>query len=544
MKYTIGIDFGTLSARGVLVNSVSGEVVAEASYEYPHAVMDSALPSGKTLPEGYALQHPLDYKEALVLITERLRSAVSADDIVGIGFDFTACTLLPIDERGEPLCLRDEFADDPHAYVKLWKHHGAEQYAREITELAESRGESWLSLFGGKISCEWAIPKILETLRSSRSVFDAAARFTEAGDYISYLLTGEHTAAISFAGYKWLYVSGEGFPTNDYFEALDPALSGIIGSKICDNVIFADGSAGKLSSTAAEMLGLREGIAVALPVIDAHAAMPALDVMREGELMLILGTSGCQILNAREKINIYGTAGYVYGGIIPGLATYEAGQASFGDNFDWFVRSSVPEEYTREARERGISVHTLLRERASKLAVGQSGLLALDWLNGNRSILVDPKLSGLVLGITLATKPEEIYRALIEAVVFGTKVILDTYEQAGIAIGKITAAGGIALKDEMMMQIYSDVLNKDIYVSARSQAGAYGSAEAAMAAAGIYESIERAAATLAVPAARVYHPIAGNVEKYAVLFAEYKRLHDYFGKENLLMHRLRAMKCE
>ncbi len=540
-KYVIGIDYGTLSGRCVLVDVNSGEEVAESVLNYAHAVMDETLPSGEKLPSSFALQHPEDYLDVLrTTVPDVLKKAsITADDVVGLGIDFTACTVLPMDENGTPLCMKDEYKDNKHSYVKLWKHHAAQPEADEINELAAKRGEAWLHIYGGKISCEWALPKILETLRKAPDVYENTYRFIEAADWLSLMLTGEETYSAVFAGYKGLWNAETGYPSNDFMTALDSRLDGIVGTKLSENVLGMDKIAGHVDERGAELTGLNIGTPVALPMIDAHAAMPALNITDDGDLMLIVGTSACHILNSKDIKNVEGICGYVKDGVIPGLYTYEAGQAGVGDIFDWFVKNCVPVSYIQEANEKGISIHKLLREKASKLDVGESGLLALDWWNGNRSVLVNSNLTGMILGMTLQTKPEEIYRALIEATAYGLKVIVDQYENSGIKINNICAAGGIAQKDEMMMQIYADVLDRQIRIAGSTQAGALGSAIYASVAAGVYTDVKAAAAKLSKSDIKIYKPITENVKAYKNLYREYKILHDYFGKENKVMENLR-----
>lgn len=539
-KYVIGIDYGTLSGRCVLVDVKSGDEVAESVLNYPHAVMDERLPNGERLPSSYALQHPEDYLDVLkITVPDVLNKAnVTADDVVGLGIDFTACTILPMDENGTPLCMKDEYKDERHAYVKLWKHHAAQGEADEINKLATKRGEKWLSIYGGKVSCEWALPKILQVLREAPEIYDDTYRFIEAADWLSLILTGEKTHSAVFAGYKGLWNAETGYPSNDFMVALDSRLDGIVGTKLSTNVLGMDKTAGKIDARGAQLTGLKVGTPVSLPMIDAHAAMPALNITGDGDLMLILGTSACHILNSKDAKTVEGICGYVKDGVIPGLYTYEAGQAGVGDIFDWFVKNCVPASYTEEAKEKGISIHKLLREKANKLSVGESGLLALDWWNGNRSVLVNSNLTGMLLGMTLVTKPEEIYRALIEATAYGLKVIVEQYENSGISIKSICAAGGIAQKDEMMMQIYADVLGREIRIAGSTQAGALGSAIYAAVASGIYADVKMAAQKLSKNDVKLYKPIKENVKNYRILYKEYKILHDYFGKENLVMEKL------
>ena len=544
MKYVIGIDFGTLSARGVLVGCEGGAEVAVADSVYRHGVMDRALPDGSILPPDFALQHPLDYVEALCEVISKLisLSGVLAADIVGIGIDFTSSTILPLGADMKPLCTDEKFSAQPHSYVKLWKHHGAQVEADMITEIAGERGEPWLSLYGGKVSCEWALPKILETARCAPEVYSAAHRFIEAGDYISLVLTGKETRSVSFAGYKMHWNSESGYPCNEFLRALDPSLDGFVGKKCPTEVLGMNRYAGVVSREGAMLSGLCEGTAVALPLIDAHAPMAALNMTRAGDMIMALGTSGCYILNSKVGHGIVGVAGCVLDAVIPGLYTYEAGQCSVGDTLDWFIKNSVPKRYFDEADERGMGIHNLLSEKAERLLPGESGLLSLDWFNGNRSILTDFDLSGVILGLNLKTSPEEIYRALIEGIVFGTKVIVEQYESHGVPVERILATGGIAQKNSMMMQIYADVLDREITVKCGEEIGARGSAIYAAVAAGAYPDVAVAAGVFDSLEPRTYKPNERNAAIYRELYSLYLELHDGFGKDGGLMHSLKKLK--
>ena len=541
-KYVIGIDFGTLSGRTVLFDAIDGREIAISELAYPHAVMDKSLPCGKKLPDQFALQHPEDYLEVLrTTIPDVLaKGKISADEVAGLGIDFTACTLLPVDADGTPLCMTEKFSDEPHAYVKLWKHHAAQAEADEVTRVAHEMGEDWIETFGSKISSEWAIPKILETLRKAPMVYEATDRFYEAGDWLSFMLTGEESHAAAFAGYKALWRAGKGYPSKEYFKALDPRLENLIGTKLSSEVRTVDKIAGHLNERGATLTGLAVGTAVALPMIDAHAALPAIGAVNSGDIVMIIGTSSCHIMHSDKCSDVMGICGYVEDGVVPGCTTYEAGQSCVGDGFAWFVDNLVPASYTKEAEEKGISIHKLLREKASALEVGESGLLALDWFNGNRSILNDANLSGVILGLTLSTRAEEIYRALLEATAYGSRIIIDQFDKNGLEIKEIRAAGGIAKKDPLMMQIYADVLKKPIYIADTTQAGAIGSAIYAAYVAGMYPTVNDAAKTLGVACTTKYTPIAANSEKYEMLYKEYVRLHDYFGRgENDVMKKIR-----
>ena len=535
--YTIGIDFGTLSGRCVLVDCENGQEIAEAVCDYAHGVMDESLPTGKKLPPLFALQHPEDYLEVLkTTIREALKKAeIAPEQVKGVGIDFTSCTVLPVDETGTPLCMLPEFENEPHAYVKLWKHHAAQPEADALNALAEARKEPWLDAYGGRVSSEWALPKLLEILRNAPQVYEKTARFMEAGDWLVSKLIGKEIHSLPFAGYKALYHNGA-YPSNDFVTALDQNLDGVVGTKLSEKIVDFSAPAGTLCQEGADLTGLPVGTVVAAPQIDAHAAMPALQITDAGELMLIMGTSSCQIVNTKQSKDVLGICGYVPDGVIPGLVSYEAGQSAVGDIFDWFVKNCVPASYAEEAAQKNVNLHTLLTEKAEKLAVGETGLVALDWFNGNRSVLDDSRLSGVILGLTLGTKPEHIYRALLEATAYGTKMILDTL---AFPVHTIKVAGGIANKNALLMQIYADVIGSAIHVTQSTQAGALGSAIYGAVAAGVYPDFASATTAMGTPMAKTYTPNPENQKAYEKLYAEYVTLHDYFGRGgNDVMHRL------
>lgn len=549
-KYTIGVDFGTQSGRAVLVEVGTGKEVATAVKKYTHGVMDEYLPDGITqLEPDWALQHPQDYLEVLAeTIPELLKdSNVNAEDVIGIGIDFTACTVLPVDEEGTPLCMYDEYKSNPHAYVKLWKHHAAQEEANKINEIALERGEEFLDRYGGKISSEWLFPKIWQVLNEAPEVYERAAKFIEATDWVVMQLTGQEKRNSCAVGYKAMWHKQKGYPSNEFFKALDPRLENVVDEKLSRDIYPIGSKAGEITKKAAQLTGLKPGTAVAVGNVDAHVSMPAVGIVDQGKMLMIIGTSTCHMVLGTEEKLVPGICGVVEDGIIPGFFGYEAGQCCVGDHFEWFINNCVPESYYDEARDKGINIHDLLSQKAQGLAVGESGLIALDWWNGNRSVLVDADLTGMIIGCTLLTKPEEIYRALIEATAFGTRMIIDNFEERGVPIKELYAAGGIAHKNPFLMQIYSDVTNREIRISVSSQTPALGSAMFGAVAAGKerggYDSIVDAAREMARLKDLVYRPIPENVKVYNKLYAEYKILHDYFGRgTNNVMKRLKAIK--
>jgi L-ribulokinase len=549
-KYTIGIDFGTQSGRSVLVEVDTGREVAASVKMYPHGVMDEYLPDGKTkLEPDWALQHPRDYLDVLVeTIPAVLKdTGVSADDVIGVGIDFTACTMIPIDRDGTPLCFYEQYKSNPHAYAKLWKHHAAQDEANRLNRIAVERDEEFLPRFGGKISSEWLFPKIWQTLNEAPDIYQRTAKFIEAADWIVLQLTGQEKRNSCAAGYKALWHKRKGYPSSDFFKALDPRLENVVNEKLSRDIYPIGAKAGEITEKAARLTGLAPGTAVAVGNVDAHVAVPAVGITDEGKMLMIIGTSTCHMLLGKEEKAVPGICGVVEDGIIPGYFGYEAGQSCVGDHFEWFVNNCVPVEYKQEAKDKGISLYKLLADKAGKLAVGESGLVALDWWNGNRSVLVDVDLTGVILGCTLLTKPEDIYRALIEATAYGTRMIIETFEGAGLPIYELYAAGGIAEKDPFMMQIYADVTNREIKISASSQTPALGSAMFGAVAAGKerggYDSIVDAAKVMARVKDKVYKPVPENVRMYDKLYAEYKILHDYFGRgANDVMKRLKEIR--
>ena len=551
-KYAIGIDFGTESGRSVLVDVATGEEVATAVHPYGDGVIDEWLPGTDIrLPPDFALQNPADYIEVLkVTIPAVLQEAgVDADDVIGLGTDFTACTMMPIDEEGVPLCMKPEWRDSPYAWVKIWKHHAGQSEANELNRFAGERSETWLSRYGGKISSEWLFPKIWETLNRAPEVYEASNGFIEGADWIVLQLTGNERRNSCTAGYKAIWEKETGYPSDDFFAALDPRLRHVVDEKLSRDVYPLGGRAGGLTRQAARWTGLLPGTAVSIGNVDAHVSVPAATVTEIGRMVMIMGTSTCHMVLGEEKRIVPGMCGVVEDGIIPGLFGFEAGQSCVGDHFAWFVEHCVPATYQKEAEARVLTLHQLLEQKAAQLRPGESGLLALDWWNGNRSVLVDVDLTGMLLGATLLTKPEEIYRALIEATAYGTRIIVETFEESGVAVDEIVATGGLPERNRLLMQIYADITGREFKVAASKQAGALGSAMfgavAAGKAAGGYDTIFEAAQHMAHLKNEVFRPIPENQAVYDKLYAEYRILHDYFGRgDNDVMKRLKRVKVE
>ncbi len=546
-QYLIGLDFGTLSGRALLVDAADGREVATAVHNYADGVIDQHLPgSEKPLPPDWALQNPLDYLEVVKhTVPAVLReSGIDPAEVVGLAIDFTACTMLPTLRDGTPLSATAQWRNHPHGWVKLWKHHAAQPQADRINEVARERGENWLQLYGGKISSEWFFSKALQILQEAPEVYAAADRLIEAGDWVIWRLTGRESRSACLAGYKAL-VTDDGFPSNDYFAALDPAFADVVDTRMLRTFGQLGESAGGLSDEAAIWTGLRPGTAVAIANVDAHVTVPAVKVTGPGKMVAIMGTSTCHMLVGDALQTVEGMCGVVRGGIIPNMYGYEAGQSGVGDIFAWLVDNAVPGEYFDAAKAAGLDIHSYLEQEAAKQKPGESGVIALDWLNGNRSTLVDAELTGLFIGVTLATRAPELYRALIEATAFGTRTIIEAFEGSGLAVNEYVAAGGLPEKNRLIVQIYADVIGRPITQAGSAQAPALGSAMHAAVAAGVYPNIRAAADKMGKIKEQVIQPIPENQKIYDRLYAEYKTLYDYFGRgTNDVMKRLKQIRRE
>jgi L-ribulokinase len=540
----VGVDYGTLSGRALVVRVRDGAELGTAVHEYRHGVMDDTLAAtGEQLPPDWALQDPEDYCDVLrrAVPAAVSQAGIDPDLVIGVGTDFTACTVMPVLRSGMPLCRLPGLAGCPHAYPKLWKHHAAQQQADRINALAHDRGEPWIARYGGKISAEWQFAKALQLLDEDPAIYARADRWIEAADWIIWQLTGAETRNACTAGYKGIRQDGR-YPSREFLAALDPRFAGFAADKLAHPVLPLGALAGTLTRDAAEWTGLPEGIAVAAGNVDAHVTPPAAAATEPGQMVAIMGTSTCHVMNGAKLAEVPGMCGVVDGGIVAGRWGYEAGQSGVGDIFAWFTEHAVPPAYADAAAERGLSVHELLSAEAMTQPAGAHGLIALDWLNGNRSVLVDHHLSGMIAGLTLATRPPDIYRALIEATAFGTRVIIDAFGSSSVPVTELVIAGGLT-KNEAIMQIYADVTRRPLSLIGSEQGPALGAALHAAVAAGAYPDVPAAARVMGRKRAAVYQPDEASADVYDEMYAEYMLLHDYFGRGgNEVMHRLRALR--
>jgi L-ribulokinase len=550
-QYTIGLDYGTNSVRALIVNVANGDEIASAVWNYAHGTAGVILSRDPNL----ARQHPADYiRGAEITITEALVSAkksvkgFGADQVVGIGVDTTGSTPLPVDANGQPLAFDQRFAKNPAAMAWLWKDHTGVAEAVEITELARKIRPQFLAKCGGIYSSEWFWSKILHCLRTSPDVFNAAHSWVELADYVPAALTGtEHPdqfiAGVCAAGHKAMWnKKWGGYPDAQFLSRLDPRL-GKLRARLTPRVHSIDRAVGGLTDAWARKTGLRAGIPVAVGAFDAHLGAVGCGVT-PGTLVKIIGTSTCDITiasNRKKLADVPGLCGIVDGSVLPGYFGLEAGQSAVGDIFNWFVNYIQPGApvsdparsgdvlETRRVGDRRSATHEALTAGAAKLKVGESGLLALDWNNGNRTILVDQRLTGLLAGQTLYTTPAEIYRALIEATAFGALTIINRFEEYGVKIEQVVNCGGIAEKNPVVMQIYADVTGRPMKVSRSAQTCALGAAIAGAVVAGAHKNYGAAQKAMTGLKPRVFKPDPKAHAVYKELYTLYRQIHDAFG---------------
>ncbi|MDI1289391.1 MAG: ribulokinase [bacterium] len=541
-RFVIGVDFGTLSGRALVVRVGDGAELATATHDYRHAVLDHLLPDGRTrLGPDWALQVPQDYVDVLkTAVPAAVRaSGIDPAHVVGIATDFTACTMIPVTSDGTPLCELAQFEHQPHAYVKLWKHHAAQPQADRINALAHERHEWWIARYGGLISSEWEFAKGLQILEEAPDVYAAMDNWVEAADWIVWQLSGEYVRNACTAGYKGILQDGE-YPSAQFLAALNREFASFVSDKLEHPIGRLGDRAGTLTAQAAQWTGLPEGIAVAVGNVDAHVTAPAAQAIEPGQMVAIMGTSTCHVMNGNELHEVPGMCGVVDGGITEGLWGYEAGQSGVGDIFGWFVDTCVPAQYTEAAAAHGLGLHEYLTELAAGQEVGEHGLIALDWHSGNRSILVDHELSGLIVGLTLQTRPEDQYRALLESTAFGTRRIIESFNESGVPVTELVVAGGL-LKNSFLMQLYADVIKLPLSTIASEQGPALGSAIHAAVAADAYSDVLAASKAMGRSHKGVYQPNPAVADAYDALYGEYLLLHDHFGRgANDVMHRLKA----
>lgn len=521
----LGLDFGTESARAVLVDTAGNEL-GIGSHSYRHRQITTTLPgSDIPLPDQYALQAPKDWVESAAAATREAftKSGIDASRVVGIGVDFTSCTMLPTRRDGTPLCDVEAFAGQPLAWPKLWKHHGAISQTDRLNEIARERNESFMARYGGTIGLEWFFPKVLETIEEAPEVADQVDVWLEAGDWFVWQLVGCDAESLPRstcqAGYKALWSSDDGYGSIEYFQAVHPGLAEAVATKMPGKLLSPGELAGTLCDSMAEKLGLSPGIAVAAATIDAHAAVPGVGAADPGVMVMVLGTSSCHMLNATDGKPVDGVAGIVDGGILPGMFGYETGQAAVGDAFAWLLKLLNLDSFDQLGRD------------AMSLPPGSHGVACIDWMNGCRTPLMDGNVKGAFIGLSLGTTPAHLYRSLLEASAFGVRWIVDVLRDGGIPVQTFVATGGLPHHNPDVVQVYADVLGYPIEVHPSQQGPAIGAAVLGMVAAGNEKSgftsvSEAATAMAAVPDVekRLVRPNQEHIAIYQELYGRYREL--------------------
>ncbi len=535
--YALGVDFGTESGRALLLDARSGAELAVSEVRYAHGVIDRELPgTGEQLPPDWALQHPGDWvavlEQAIPAVLERAPAA--RDAVVGLGVDFTSCTVLPVAADGEPLCLQERWSPHRHAWPKLWKHHAAQPVADRLNEVAAERGEPFLKRYGGRISSEWYFPKLIELWLEDREVYEACHGFIEATDWIVWFMTGAERRQSCTAGYKAMWSPEEGLPPAAYFTAAYPGFA-MPAAKLGGVFAPLGTNAGTLEPRLAERLGLPASVAVAVGNVDSFVSVPGAGVESPGTFVMVVGTSICDLVVDPVEVRLPGITGVVRDGILPGLFGYEAGQAAVGDMLAWFLETLAPPGAELTAFERD----------ASEIGPGESGLVALDWWNGNRTILADADLSGVLVGLTLQSTREQIYRALLESIAFGNRRIIENFEEHGLKLNEIVACGGIAEKSPLTMQLLADTSGLRVNVPDSTQIPARGAALFGAVAAGAFADIAAAIAATRPAVARSYSPDADARAIYDRVYSIYRSLYEQLGRSDVeLLHSLKRIYTE
>lgn len=545
--YTIGLDYGTLSCRGIIADVSNGAIVAEAEFVYPHGVISETLPTGEILPPLYALQDPDDYTKALEYVVPQLmrKSGLSPQLIEAIAIDATSSTVIPVDSQFVPLCKKTQFARNKHAWPKLWKHHAASEQADELNRAAREQDLPVLSDYGGYIGPENLIPKVMQICRESPEVYEAAETFIEYCDYLTSILVGEEIRSGSLLTCKSLWTPENGYPKPAFFESIDPIYKGIPDKLMYHGgrkplIAWPGESVGKLCPTMASKLGLTTSTVISAPQMDAYSGLIGCGVYDPGHMTMMMGTSTGLMLLGKEKKPVSDICASVKDSILPGFTNYAHGQPCVGDLFGWFVNNCVPEQYSTDAKTQHISVHEYLSRLASEKKPGQNGLIALEWWNGKK---LDTGLSGMILGMDLNTKPEDVYRALIEATAFGAKQIIDNYLDHGVAVNRISACGSVATKNEFAMQVYADILGFEIEVVTCCQTAALGAAMYAAKSAEKDSSFEEIIAQMTDRNTIMYKPIAKNTAVYRLLYKDYCEIANfYISGQDRIMERLKKYK--
>jgi len=534
--YVIGLDCGSLSARAAVIRVSDGQVISEAGAAYPDGIINGKMPDGETIPDDYFISGAEDYLTVLPLTVRRAvkKAGIKPEQIIGVGADATSCTLVPCAEDGTPLSSLEQYKNRVHAYIKLWKHHCVQKQADRITAVAKKRNEEFLLRFGGEASCEWMLPKVMQIYEEDPEIYARTAYYLDMCDWLSWRMTGVLTRGADPAGFKGLWSSEKGDISDAFLNELYPGFGLSYRKKALNGKVIENGKqCGMLCHSASEWLGLPEGIAVSSGMMDGHASSIGAGMRNSGEATLIIGTSNAIPFLSDRFLSVKGISGIVKDGIIPGLFGCVAGQFATGDMLGWLIENAIPASYEREAEKLNCTMHELLTAKARKSIPERNRLSVLDWWNGNRSILNNPLLKGNIWGLTLDTRPEDIYCAMLQGIACGTKVIFDQCHTGGLKISRVIACGGVPCKNGFFMQQYANILGKDIYAAKFPNSSALGSAVCAASAAGEenggYDTLTDAMKHMSIHDFTEYHPSKENMHAYEVIYDRYHTLYDLLG---------------
>ncbi len=530
-RIVLGLDFGTESVRALLID-LQGTEIGSATVQYEHGQIIERLPgsaessskSNQLLPHKYALQHPLDWVESAAKATKaaKRKAKVEANSIIGIGVDFTSCTMLPTKSDSTPLCLLSEFAGVPLAWPKLWKHHGAQKQTDRINSVARARNELFLKRYGGIIGLEWFFPKMLETLEEAPKVYQAADVFLEAGDWFVWQLVGGPAAELPRstcqAGYKGMWNATDGYPSEAFLKAVNPKFANVVKEKMPGRLLPPGVAAGGLVDAMAKKFGLRPQTPVSAAIIDAHAGVPGAGASAPATLVMVMGTSSCHMLNSDQDRMVPGVAGVVKDGILPGFYGYETGQAAVGDAFDWLRKLTGQSDFDQLSRE------------AAQIPPGSEGVLCVDWFNGCRTPLMDGSLHGAFTGLALHHRPAHLYRSLLEASALGLRWIVELLRDGGVPVKKFVATGGLPHHNPLVVQVYADVLGESIQVHPSKHGSALGAAILGALAAEAFSSPAAAIRAMSTPqpgSAAIYKPNRDHRKQYKTLYQNYRTVGEF-----------------
>lgn len=504
MNAVIGLDYGTQAARAVLVDCATGETLARHAVSYAHGVMEGDLASAQ------------DYEDALMELMEAVTPQEYKDSIVGICVDATSLTLVPVTAEGTPLSMLPDLADHPQAQIKLWKRHAAQAQSDEALALAHEMNEKFLGRTGGTISCEWTLPKLLEMRDSAPEVYARMDAALDLCEYLTNRLTGQMTRSVVSLGFKGLWSQDRLFPSEGYLNALRPGFAAEYRHLLRGEAICPSRPAGKLRPELCEKFGLRPDVTVAAGLLDGHTSPAALGGLRKEDAVLVVGTSNVLSVQSEELHDIEGICGIVLDALTPGMYAVDSGQAGTGDMLEWYVKNAVPAQVQAEAEEKGVSVHQVLTSRINR--PWENTVVAADWWNGSRNAPCDLSLPGVMMGMTLKTRPEDIYLALLQAIVCGTREILEVCAGYGIKPERMLATGGITGKNPVLMQEYANILHMPVLVGKVEEGPAMGAAILAAVASGVYSTPMEAWEHMGVHDFVTYTPDNEHAEEYEALY--------------------------